>query len=432
MDELKHPCFDTARDFGVASEPVVTAAADAKASKKSPLNVSFQGAGLTKAQAGKSVIVLTWDAGGGHRASAVAFEQAFRQREQSYQVRIVSLRQIIDETDPGWRAFGDNFYNSVVLRYGLFGLQRSTWPVQLRSRNRPGFKRRATRAFREFFEEHKPDAVVSIVPFYNESFCAGLKAALPAVPYIVIPSDYGSPAYGFWFDASESYYVLGTARLMEEGLAAGISRERLLPAAGLMIHPKYTAPISRKFSVEELGLTAGRMTGLVLYGVHPTRRFVKRILRVCNQIDLPIQLILVCGHDARLRNSCERIRTRYPKVALGFVDNLHELMSASDFCIGKPGPGAITEAMASGLPFIVHTGKKPMVQEVPAADFVRTQGFGLHIHSLRQLKAALETLFVCGQHAEIRHRLNGYRNNAVYDAVDHVKAIVENSRPDDS
>src|SRR2546423_15374240 len=55
-------------------------------------------------------------------------------------------------------------------------------------------------------------------------------------------------------------------------------------------------------------------------------------------------------------------------LAFGFVDYMPDLMRACDLVVTKAGPGAIAEALATGLPLVI-TGFLPG-QESPNVDFV--------------------------------------------------------------
>lgn len=66
---------------------------------------------------------------------------------------------------------------------------------------------------------------------------------------------------------------------------------------------------------------------------------------------------MICGRNRQLQ---ERLRSR-PQgpghVVLhvcGFVDNMHEWMSACDTIITKAGPGTIAEALICGLPILLN------------------------------------------------------------------------------
>lgn len=68
------------------------------------------------------------------------------------------------------------------------------------------------------------------------------------------------------------------------------------------------------------------------------------------------QVVVVCGRNARLVN---KLRSKtYPPgmhvLVLGFVNNMPDLMCASDAIITKAGPGTISEALISGLPIVLN------------------------------------------------------------------------------
>ncbi len=67
------------------------------------------------------------------------------------------------------------------------------------------------------------------------------------------------------------------------------------------------------------------------------------------------QEIIVAGINTKLFNSLEKEVKKYKKkiVVLGFVDNINELMSASDIIITKPGGITTAEAFAKSLPMII-------------------------------------------------------------------------------
>jgi 1,2-diacylglycerol 3-beta-galactosyltransferase len=86
------------------------------------------------------------------------------------------------------------------------------------------------------------------------------------------------------------------------------------------------------------------------------------------------QLVVVAGRNEKLRRRLEELRFATPTLVLGFVDYMPELMRACDMVVTKAGPGAIAEALATGLPVII-TGFLPG-QETPNVDYVVDSGFG--------------------------------------------------------
>jgi 1,2-diacylglycerol 3-beta-galactosyltransferase len=81
-------------------------------------------------------------------------------------------------------------------------------------------------------------------------------------------------------------------------------------------------------------------------------------VRTLAQDPHPWQVIAVCGRNERLRRQLLSQSFGTPTLALGFVDDMPDLMRASDLVVGKAGPGAIAEALATGLPLVL-TGYLP-------------------------------------------------------------------------
>jgi len=54
-------------------------------------------------------------------------------------------------------------------------------------------------------------------------------------------------------------------------------------------------------------------------------------------------------------------------------------MWLSEFFIGKPGPGSVSEALAMGLPVLVEAGNKTLAQERYNVEWIEEQGVGLPV-----------------------------------------------------
>ena len=70
----------------------------------------------------------------------------------------------------------------------------------------------------------------------------------------------------------------------------------------------------------------------------------KVMRRIAKRLD-DIQLILVCGHNAALAEKLRGMRAAAPRAVIGFTPQIRYFMQLSDFFIGKPGPGSISEAV---------------------------------------------------------------------------------------
>jgi processive 1,2-diacylglycerol beta-glucosyltransferase len=66
------------------------------------------------------------------------------------------------------------------------------------------------------------------------------------------------------------------------------------------------------------------------------------------------QLVVVCGRNATLRRRVEALPRNVPVRALGFVDNVAELMRSADVLVTKAGGLTLAEAFCCGVPVVVH------------------------------------------------------------------------------
>ena len=133
------------------------------------------------------------------------------------------------------------------------------------------------------------------------------------------------------------------------------------------------APGEKQALRRRFGLDEHRFTVLVIGGAAGVGHLAAQV-RVLTEDAHAWQLIVVCGRNEKLRRRILELETATPMLVLGFVDYMPELMRACDVVVTKAGPGAIAEALATGLPLVI-TGFLPG-QETPNVDFVVGSGIG--------------------------------------------------------
>jgi len=104
----------------------------------------------------------------------------------------------------------------------------------------------------------------------------------------------------------------------------------------------------------------------------------------------PWQVIAVCGRNESARKRLLTLQLQTPTLPLGFVEDMPDLMRASDLVVGKAGPGAIAEALATGLPLVL-TGYLPG-QERGNVTFVTRVGVGRYAPRPSRLLTAVTDL----------------------------------------
>jgi processive 1,2-diacylglycerol beta-glucosyltransferase len=113
------------------------------------------------------------------------------------------------------------------------------------------------------------------------------------------------------------------------------------------------------------------------FGLGPTEELLRHLREFGNQI----QVIVVCGRNETLRQRLEKQGYPFRLRLYGFVDNMNELMEASDLLIAKPGGATTTESLAKEIPMVImepipgqEAGNTKLLQERNASFFLGEPG----------------------------------------------------------
>jgi hypothetical protein len=372
----------------------------------------------------KTVDLVYFNAGGGHRSAAIALETAIGELRMPWQVRLVDLMQVLDPQDLFRKTTGfkpEDFYNGRLARGWTLGLAQELKLLQgmIRLAHRP-----MKRQLRRHWLRSPPDLVVSLIPNFNRALYESVTSALPGVQYVTILTDLADYPPNFWIEPEqEQHLICGTPRAIEQARAAGYSDERIHATSGMIIRPDFYRPLRLDRSAEQrrLGLDPDRPTGLVMFGGHGS----KVMAAIAKQL-ADTQLILVCGHNAALAEQLRAMRFRAPRVILGFTSEIRKFMHLSDFLIGKPGPGSISEAVQQQLPVIVVRNSWTMPQERYNTQWVRENNAGLVLRSYRELAPAVA--HISERLEEFRLHLRQLKNRAVFEIPPILESILDAPR----
>ena len=176
--------------------------------------------------------------------------------------------------------------------------------------------------------------------------------------------------------------------------------------SGMILQPRFyiQPPVDVAAERERLGLNPELATALVLFGGHGAK-VMEEIHARLDQSRLPLQGIFLCGKNERLAMKLTRSRGRMPIHVETFTKEVPYFMKLSDFFIGKPGPGSISEAIHMNLPVIVQRNAWTLPQERYNADWVAENCVGIVVHRFRDVTKAAARLLD-------GDRLRRYRCNA--------------------
>jgi len=287
------------------------------------------------------------------------------------------------------------------------------------------FQPKLVRLLRDFWLAGQPDMVVSLIPNFNRALKLSLEAALPGTPLVTILTDIADYPPHFWIERQRQYLICGSDRAVAQARQLGHEDGRIFRTSGMVLNPRFYAPVDadRIAGRQRLGLDPEWPTGLVLFGGEGSAAMLE-IARRLEAAARPLQLILICGRNQKLAAGLRALRSRIPMFVEGFTREVPYYMHLSDFLIGKPGPGSISEAIAMKLPVIVERNAWNLPQERYNCEWVREQDVGMVLRNFRGIAAAVEQLLEPAGYARMRANAAALSNRAVFEIPDMLGAIL--------
>jgi 1,2-diacylglycerol 3-beta-galactosyltransferase len=355
----------------------------------------------------RNIDFVFFDAGGGHRAAATALKTVIEQQRRPWTIRMVNFQEVLDELDIFRKIAGirlQDVYN-LILKKGWTlgspqGLAFMHWLIRL-------YHPSQVRVLERFWAASHPHLVVSLIPNFPRALYQSLRSVHPRTPLVTILTDFADYPPHFWIEpGQQQYFICGTEQACRQAQALGYGSDCVFRVSGMILNPRFYAPLTLDKQAErrKLGLDPARPTGLLLFGGQGSP-VMRSILERLEKAQTPAQFIAVCGKNEKLRAQLSARPWRMPVFVEGFTPEIPYYMRLSDFFIGKPGPGSISEAIAMHLPVIVERNAWTLPQERYNAQWVEEMEVGVVLKNFAGIARAVEQLLANG-------RLERYRNNA--------------------
>ncbi|MGB8014145.1 MAG: glycosyltransferase [Terriglobales bacterium] len=372
----------------------------------------------------RKLTIVFHHAGGGHLSAAEALKATLSSQENPWDVTLLDIQELLDPLDLIRRATGlriQDTYN-VILRKGwtrftpqLLLILQTTIRV---------YHTPIVKALRTYWAEHPADLVLSVIPHFDREIADSLRpiaarnngavAPRAKTPFVTLITDLADYPPRFWIERESEYIIAGTERARQQALTMGHPADHIFLTSGMILKPKFYEKIAvdRVAERKQLGLEPDCPTGIVLFGGHGSQVMVD-ITRRLNEADSGVQLILICGHNQKLAAELKNLPTRKPIAVVGFAQNVEYYMALSDFFIGKPGPGSISEALQFHLPVIVERNAKTLPQERYNAEWVTEKGYGIVVPTFKKIAPAVQRLLDPATFDEFRRKAGEYSNRAL-------------------
>jgi len=266
----------------------------------------------------------------------------------------------------------------------------------------------------KLIKDYDPQAIIC-----THAFPAGILSKLNLrTPLIAVTTDY--TVHPFWIHENIDTYVLPCKELMYQMRDYHVSDEKIL-CTGIPLRKQFSEPRDRNEMRQKLGLE-DEITVLVMGGGLGLGE-IEDIIRQLGNADIKLQVISVTGKNDKLRTSLQLLATDNPVKVFGFIDNMAEVMAASDFIITKPGGLTTAEVLALNLPMIIVN---PLPgQEDRNTEFLLNSGVAVKVrktdHLVHQIKYLLNNKTRLRQIREMANMLRKPRSAT--DLVDYMENL---------
>lgn len=205
---------------------------------------------------------------------------------------------------------------------------------------------------------------------------------------VTVVTDFESHA--FWDNQPCDHYFVATEEARRTLAARGIPMADMtvtgIPIDPLFAVEKDVAALRKKHKVGGDRPTVLLMAGG--FGVGP----IERMFDAAIEVGTPLDLIVVCGKNAKLKAKLEKVDTpeRHRVQVMGFTKEMDELLAIADLIVSKPGGLTTSECLARGVPMAIVN---PIPgQESRNSDFLLEHGAAIKINSLAAMTYKLDEL----------------------------------------
>jgi len=321
----------------------------------------------------KKVLILTADAGFGHRSAANAIASALS-KETKFEIE-TRIENLLDSPKtPAPLRNTQTGYDKIVTespKFYEFSYESSDKRLPTNVA-KIGLSAMLYGPFSKTMKEFNPDVLVNTYPLYqgpaqtwyllNEDTKKAISKSKKTdddsksssrhkhIPMITIITDLVS-VHLIWMSTLPDIYCVATHEMKEQIAGFGVDRERIL-CTGIPVNPVFAEEKRSKRELREhLGWNPEKTTIIAIGS--------KRVSNMMDYLDLinhsgfNIQLIMVAGGDETLYQEMQNTTWHVPAKIYNFTKELPVMMLASDIVVTKAGGLVTSESLAASLPMIL-------------------------------------------------------------------------------
>jgi len=266
----------------------------------------------------------------------------------------------------------------------------------------------------KYVKEFKPDALV-FTHFLGWDALGSLKRLkLFNVPFYCVVTDFA--VHSLWINKYVAKYYV-TSEGERRVLRLHNIKDSDIMLTGIPVDPKFAVNYNKNKLRKKLKISTVTPMILMISGRYNLQGYT-HLLSSFKSVKDKLQIVVLAGRNKLLANKMTSIGKGLKSInvtVLGMVDNMHELMAASDIVISKPGGLTTSEVLASKT---LMTIIDPIPgQEQRNSDYLLESGVAIRIHDMESGGQKIADLL------SNKRRLNIMRSHLKY--ISHPRAAYD-------
>jgi len=342
------------------------------------------------------ILILHATVGYGHRRAAEALGRAFTLRG----VKSVWVEDTLAYGGPFFRQLYAGSYRELSEKapvlWAYFYERSDDIEGQLIQGLRTLIDRIGVTELDALIERCHPDAIVCTHFLPVDLLAKQRRSGARIPPLYCVVTDY--TGHVFWAYPDVDRYFVATPLTGRMLTQRGVPKAQIT-VTGIPVDPAIAEPRDRDQTRHTLALAGGPV--ITLFGSGLSVKRVRQIVTDLLDSEVRGTLVVVAGRNAALVRALDDLPsgTRLNLRSLGFVDNVDDVVTASDLVIAKAGGLIVSEVLARGRPMVV-------VDPIPGqeewnADYVVSVGAGVQVRLGKMVPLVVENLLANEAHRRL-------------------------------
>ncbi|KAF3996901.1 MGDG synthase family glycosyltransferase [Glaciimonas immobilis] len=330
--------------------------------------------------------------------------EALKAYAAEYPCTDVAHWDAMDHVSAGFRAIYTDFYLHLVNRHPavwgyVYQKSDNADPDATMQKLRRTMERVSTRKLRAAINQYAPDAIICTHFLPAEMLAREITNDRLGCPVWVQVTDFD--LHSMWLQPRIQGYFAASAEVAFRMQAKGIPAASTF-VTGIPVMPVFSQTLERARCAATFGLNPARPIILLMSGgagIGDLDKTVQSLLAMQRGVEggvegasCDFQVVALAGKNSDLLSNLQQLAAAHPTrlKALGFSNQVAQLMACADLVITKPGGLTTSECLAMGVPMIIHS---PIPgQEERNADYLLEQGAALKAIDLTALSYRLQML----------------------------------------